>query len=296
MAITIQGLEQDNYLVNNPILVRIKESSLIDYYSLNIGSYTNIIVTPINASNEIVVDISSYVKSMFPLFNQNSNMISVQFNIRAIKKEMLYPSGFATTIVSSVVINKFFCFGGRRINKSNQIIQPSTVIKVTDKLPLWLGYPLTESIAYLGSINHSTPLQPSPLFYEQKKIKGCNSIYVKFLNSLGGYSYWLFEGISDQQKNNHLGILNNSHIEDLGNDLEKEIELYSKVSRAYMPLMQDLIISPEIYIYRLSDGGFEWDRYYSGSNTVEFNPAKSAQEIKVKLKPFLNFKPTTIWQ
>lgn len=301
MALRVQGLEKDYYLANNPIFVSMNEIRPMDYYSIRIGIYNNIIVTPKGLIIGLInpwtsINISSYIKSLFPELKHNNNVLKVEINIRAIKRELNFES-----IVSSITLNKFFVFGGKRTNESNLTLQSGQQLKLTEKIPYWRGYENSLSFLHvtptMSELNHiDIDVTPHESFVEQKKIKGCNSVYVKFLNSLGGYSYWLFEGLTDQQKNEHLGTINNSKVIDFGNNYEREIELYSKVSRAYLPIIQDLIISPEIYIYRLGEGGIVWDRHYAGNNTIDVNPAKSAQEVKVKLKPFSRFKPALIWQ
>lgn len=289
MALVINGLVKDFFLSNNPILVNIEETSAFDFFTVKVGSYAASTITPIN--NKATLDISSYVKSLLPLGNKMVKLSIVVSSYRKVSGN--------DQLLSSTTLNKHFIRGGKRGSQTNTTAQPNEILKTTDKIPYWAGYPgvfsrLIQSSGFWSISN--IQLDPAFDFVEQRKIKGCNSIYVRFLNSLGGYSYWMFEGVTDQQKNTNEGLINNTRMIDLGNSYDQELELYSKVPKSYIALIQDLIISPDIYIYRLGEEGVVWDRYYSANNTLEVNPAKNAQSVKVKLKPFNKFNPQLVWE
>lgn len=293
MALIVTGLTGDFFYSNNPIFISIQETEPYSYFTVKIGSYEPIRVTPVDGSARI--DISSYIKSLIPNLNQDNTVQNIKIDVIS---WFSLPIGGAST-VSSLSITKNFILGGVRGNGANVQAATATFLRPTEKTPYWVGYPVDESFitnSATGWYIQKTPLNPGVRTdVERRKIKGCNPTYVKFLNSLGGYSYWMFEGVTDQQKNTNSGIINNNVTIDLGNQFDRELELYSKVPIGYMALMQDLIFSPEIYIYRLGGSGVIWDRYYSGSNTLDVNPAKSAQGVKIKLKPFNNYNPQRIW-
>lgn len=298
MAILVNGLTGDFFYANNPIFVSIQESMFYSYFTVKIGSYNPIRITPIASGagiKSVRIDISSYIKSLIPNLNHDNTVLNVPIDILS-WRSLAIGGGYT---VSSFSTSKNFVLGGVRGNGSNVQATPSTFLRPVSKTPYWVGYPVDESFitnSASGYYIQKTPLNPSGRSdVERRKIKGCNPTYVKFLNSLGGYSYWMFEGITDQQKNTNSGIINNNVTIDLGNQFDRELELYSKVPIDYMALIQDLIFSPEIYIYRLGGSGVIWDRYYSGNNTLDVNPAKSAQGVKIKLKPFNNYNPQRIW-
>lgn len=290
MALVINGLVKDFFLSNNPIFVNIEETNVFDFFTVKVGTYPASTITPIN--KKATLDISSYVKSLLPL---GTNMVRLAIVVSSYRKV----SG-NDQLLSSTTLNKYFIRGGKRGSQTNTTAKPSSALIVTDKIPYWSGYPATYS--YLNVANNPASIEfivLNPDFMRNtdlRKVKGCNSTYVMFLNSLGGYSYWMFEGVTDQQKNTNEGLINNTRMIDLGNSYDQELELYSKVPKSYIALIQDLIISPEIYIYRLGEEGVVWDRYYSANNTLEVNPAKNAQSVKVKLKPFNKFNPQLVWE
>ena len=86
---------------------------------------------------------------------------------------------------------------------------------------------------------------------DYRKIKGCNPTYMKFKNSIGGYSYWLFENWTDETSNSDYGVVEKqNNIYDLGNEEQSKITVFSKVPSRYNAMMSDLIVSEEIYLYR----------------------------------------------
>lgn len=290
MALLINGLVKDFFLSNNPIFVNIEETNVFDFFTVKVGTYPESTITPIN--KKATIDISSYVKSLLPL---GTNMVRLAIVVSSYRKV----SG-NDQLLSSTTLNKYFIRGGKRGSQTNTTAISESILKPVDKIPYWADYLTTYS--YL-----KTKINPAIIAelllnpdgrtdVDRRKVKGCNSTYVKFLNSLGGYSYWMFEGVADQQKNTNEGLINNTRMIDLGNSYDQELELYSKVPKSYIALIQDLIISPEIYIYRLGEEGVVWDRYYSANNTLEVNPAKNAQSVKVKLKPFNKFNPQLVWE
>lgn len=290
MALNINGLVNDFFLSNNPIFVNIEETNAFDFFTVKVGSYPASTITPIN--KKAILDISSYVKSLLPLGN---NMVRLSIVVSSYRKV-----GGNDQLLSSTTLNKYFIRGGKRGSQTNTTGKPLSALIVTDKIPYWNGYLATYS--FLNTTNNQASIEMivvNPDFMRNtdlRKVKGCNSTYVMFLNSLGGYSYWMFEGVTDQQKNTNEGLINNTQMIDLGNSYDQELELYSKVPKSYIALIQDLIISPEIYIYRIGEEGIVWDRYYSANNTLEANPAKNAQSVKVKLKPFNKFNPQVVWE
>ena len=291
MALTVTGLSSDYYFSNNPIYLALKETSEFDYFTIKIGEFAPASVTPINDLAR--VDISNYIKSSF---QRTDNFRQLNVIVSAIKNSYIGNATVPTTI-STTTINKRFIRGGKRGDLSNVNATNGQSLVVTERVPYWAGYPIiVTSVQSSGLMDYLPANIESDPFFERMKIKGCNSVYVNFYNSLGGNSYWLFEGITDSQKATHQGIINNRINFDLGSEFDKEIELYSKVPKRYIPLMQDLIISPNINIYTVTDSGVVWQRYYSTGNTIEYNPSKNAQEVKIKLKPFNKFKPKTIWE
>lgn len=298
MAVRITGLSSDLYYINNPIMVYLSNTLTFTRITVKIGDFAPISLTPIAdglGNSAVTINLSPYLKGMFPVLRQDNNLLNVPIVVTYFNRVALA----GEVQIGTTTIVRDFVRGGIRTNQTNVNAQMNQVLSPTEYIPMWGGYPAVKSQIIIQdnikSIAHTELIENEPLS-QRMKIKGCNPTYVKFLNSLGGYSSWLFEGVTDKQQNSNQGIINNIITSDLGNELNREIEVYSKVPKRYVPLMQDLIISPEIYIYKITGNGVVWERYLSQNNTIEHNPAKNAQEVKIKLKPFERFNPQTLWQ
>ena len=304
MAFSVTGLDGNGYLSNNPIIVQIGDDVVyyfrISFSKDNGATYLDFQLTPINKRARI--NITPIIKGMFPNLNQNNQNLLVNIKISTIVLVSDPITGNTNeSILNTVTMNKSFIRGGVRGNGRNLTLPVGAVLNPDRNIytPYFPGYPneVSSIINDNGNLwiakQNINPLAPNVI---KRREKGCNSTYVKFLNSLGGYSFWLFEGNTYEEKNTNSGIINNLSIIDLGNEVQEELELYSKVPRNFISIMKDLIISPEIYIYSLTEQGETWSRYYSGSNTIEINPVKTSQEVKIKLKPFTNYNPQVIWQ
>lgn len=285
MALSVTGIEEDIYYINNDIIVELEETNGANYFSLAIAGFQIFILSCIN--NKLRFNLSQCIKPLVPVLDHNNNVVKKTFLITSYKLV-----GNVFEQVNQVEMTKSFLFGGKRGNKRNIPVPINTILTPIGsgvKLPYFKRYPNEYSIVTGASPNYqvttNTMLINDPNVLVRKN--RCNEVYVKFLNSLGGYSFWLFENCTDEQKSTNLGLINNVFEIDMGSEFEQELELFSKVPKEYMPLMQDLIFSPEIYIYRDQ----EFNRFYSSGNTIEYLPSKRGQRIKVKLKPFNNYNP-----
>lgn len=294
MALTITGLQSNYYLANNPIYITVRETSPWDYAAIKVGSLRVSIVTPVE--DAVRVDIAPFIKSLMPnvSFNVSDNIISAEIRVTVFRR------GISVAIpISQETFNKTFIRGGNNRNLPNYNISANQLLKVTDKLPYWSGYDARYSrMIQGGSINTISEYpvdhpQNIPNQKERLSVKGCNPKFVKFLNRLGGYSYWLFEVSETTLTNNDLGTINNSYIADLGYSYNEEIELYSKVPERYMALMEDLIFSPSTWLFEKEAN--QWHRVKLSNNNVKTNRANKAQEFRIKIKPFTNYNPSLIW-
>lgn len=295
MALTITGLQSNYYLANNPIYITARETSSWDYAVVKVGDLPVATVTPID--NEVRFNIAPFIKSLMPnvSFNVFDNILSAEIRVTTFRRLL----NNVSIVVSQETFNKTFIRGGNNRNLPNYNVSANQILKVTDKLPYWSGYNAMYSrMVQAGSINTISeyPLdhpQNIPNEKERLSVKGCNPKFVKFLNRLGGYSYWLFEVSETALTNNDLGTINNNYIADLGYSYNEEIELYSKIPERYMSLMEDLIFSPSTWLFEKEEN--KWHRVKLSNNNVKINRANKAQEFKIKIKPFTNYNPSLIW-
>ena len=313
----ISGLSSNFYLSDNPIFINVSNIAAgVSYIEIVITRYNtdgsvDVVSTPqklYNLNNDISLDIAPLVKSFMPepLHDKNYyNLTQYAFNNNFIKakvtvNEIKFISQRGRDnireyydLLSTQSFTNHFIRGGKRVYDSNQNLVAGQNLLVTDTIPIWVGYPVDyyTTNASSGIVKNNTI--PTNL-REERSVKGCNALYVKFMNSLGGYSYWLFENYENDESNDNLGsVSRQASILDLGNDFDSEIELISKIPARYIALMKDLIISKEIYLYN-SDAQI-WMRILSNNNKIKTNPFDVNTKVKLKFAVPTRYNPSLLW-
>lgn len=287
VGIIFSGISSDNYFINNETWVGVSVVEVATFFSLTLRNINNGKTTKpfiISANNSSAnFNISPILKSLFddPEF-RNQNLFEI--NVSAYS---------GTTQIHSATIIKNFIRGGNRTELTNQNIATGSILRPTEKLPIWDGFPTNEF--YLdndGSIQIRPFAEVDTASKDFKRVKGCNNIYFKFLNQQGGYSNWLFESYNNVETNANLGAyVKNNTISDLGNEVDNSLSVYSKVPSEYYPLIQDLFISPEIYVWK----DLRWVRVLSGKNTSDQDTAKRAYSVKARFIFENRFNPSRLW-
>jgi len=192
---------------------------------------------------------------------------------------------------------KQFFRAGSFNNAFDVALLPNQALHNYDKIPYWDGFPaeryyIGESYnIYFDKVESLTPNQkellPNPC---------CNPVYVKFLNALGGYSYWLFEGQTIHYKTQNTGYYNSDHryTTDYGNTLETTLELHSKVPGRYINIIRELIVSPEIYAYQPQRKPI-WKQIINNNNTFAYIEDKKINEVQLSFIQPINFNPQTLF-
>lgn len=286
-GIILEGLESDNYLINNEIWLNINLLETATKYELSLtnlsnGKFTRPFVLFTNNSNAYI-NIQPIIKSIFDYPNVR-NQNKFQINVKAYNNdELLYNSN----------IIKNFIRGGNRTELTNQNIALGTILRPSSRLPIWDGFPTEQYFLDNDGSIQITPFNEIPLNLKDfKRTKGCSNIYFKYLNQKGGYSNWLFESYSNPETNNNLGAyVRNNQIEDLGNEVDNSLNVFSKVSAEYYGLIKDLFVSPEIYVWK----DLRWVRIFSGRNTSEFDETKRAYSVKAKFDFENRYNTSLLW-
>lgn len=306
---TITNLNSDLYFADNPIIVRIENinpnvkyievaPSLIysaSIFDANLKLY-------LNNFNNFEYDISPIVKALFKTYPHNTdytnldpfvipnNWINIKFYFNEVLKD-----GTST----SQILNKTFIKGGKRVQDINQSWPINKPLIVTDDIPQWRAYPV--SYNYFNSERQMVKANLIPdNLRELRKVKGCDPVYIKFRNSVGGYSYWLFEGLEVEDSHKSLGYTSTqSSFYDLGNEVKETLSVNSKVPKKYYALMQDLASSSEIYLYKNNSGLIylleSWERIKGINNKVSFNPYKANEKVKLKFELIRKYNPSELW-
>lgn len=284
-GISLGGFSESNYFLNNEIWIDLSTVETIDRYQINVTNISNgtstkpIVLFAFN--NKVEVNIQQVFKHLFDTPNiKNANKFKI--TIKAILNDV---------VVKETLVYKNIIRGGERTEKTNISIPFNTSLTVTDKLPVWNGYPTNEfylapdgSIQILASISNENK--------DYRKESGCNGLYFKFLNQKGGISNWLFQSYQETESNMPLGAYSVGRtIADLGNESDCALQVYSKVPNEYYQLIKDLIISPDIYIWK----DLRWVRVFSARNTTETDRNKKAYSVKLKFDFENRFNPSITW-
>lgn len=286
-GITVSGLGLDNYFINNEIWVGALVSEPITRYALSLSNLNNGKFTGnfnlFSNNSTAYFNIQPIIKSLFDYPNV-SNQNEFQINIKAYN---------GSTLIHTNTMVKNFIRGGNRTDLTNQNISLGTILRPSVKLPIWDGFPTDE---YFLDVDGTIQIRPfaeiDPSLKDFKRVKGCNNIYFKFLNQKGGYSNWLFESYSNPETNTNLGaFVRDNNIEDLGNEVDNSLNIYSKVPQEYYGLIKDLFVSPEIYVWK----DLIWKRVLSGKNTSDYEPAKRAYSVKGKFDIENRYNPSLLW-
>lgn len=277
-------LNGNGYFINNEIWFNINADEDVVYFKLILTNLSNSKISTQFISyainNNVFVNIQSIVKSLFDVPNGETNN-STKINI-----------SITANTGDNISFQKDFVRGGKRVNDTNQTISPNQTLRLAKKLPVWSGFPV-----YDYYLSPSYVIQKQNLVdvtnIDYKRIKGCNNIYIKFLNQKGGYSYWLFESFTEKEQNQNLGYVVSAAnaLIDLGNDSKSDLQFYSKIPKEYKDYARDIIVSPDIYAYQ--NGG--WKKIFSNNNSIEWDNIKKVYSVNINISLNYRFNPSLLW-
>lgn len=308
-AISVYGLSSNGYYIYNPIFIEVNftpsAGEVMNFFVIKIVSASDssinseIKVYPKTDQNSVKLDISGTVKSFFkkPVnntvyvgsFEENSNREVLNFTFTA---HYLF-EGTPMQKIRTEGGYRFFRGGLNNNSLNNQTAAVGSVLRKSEKLPYWSGYPTAEY-----TVNENFGIVKNTVIdtienKERRIVTGCNNFYIKFLNSLGGYSYWLFQGLKESKNTTNLGYSNVfNEFKDFGNRVERKVSVYSKVPARFYPLIEDLVESSSIFLYNYSD--MTWYPIKNENNRTEFDVYKKNYEVKLNFELISNYNPT-IW-
>src|SRR5690554_1067846 len=309
---TVSGLNSDLYFSDNPIIVTVTgidpNALYVEYSLLQFSSFTSTSsgIAPMRkytkGATTLKFDISPSIKASFPEVDVNENYTSlnpIQTNKNILSTSLVFREVLKNGSSSSLpAFNKKFIKGGNRTYESNQNTTIGTPLIPSETIPVWGGYPI--DYYYIGSnkLMYKTNQIPSEL-KEYRKIKGCDPVYIKFKNTRGGYSYWLFENSSISNSNSGLGIIEKyDKFIDLGSEENIRLSVVSKVPKRYIEMMEDLIVSEDVYMYRPTSSKLyqkTWIKITGINNRVNFNPFNKNEKIRLNFNLVNRFNPSVLW-
>lgn len=284
---TITGLDNNYYLCRNDIWIKVSQENAknLEIKVKNIVSEKELTfrLQPIN--NEYYFNISLPIRALFEPINHLSNPLNTmqEFSIEV--------TGYQQEGEKKITFRKQFIYGFKeKQNAKNENwylsmgdVLHSGVVPFFNVVAPIHYYKITEF-----GVVHYYPTADAIMGVNVKD--RCSSVVVKFLNSLGGYSYYAFESFEKKTKvksGKSIGKiathLNKSKFGSLENEIETTIEFQTKTPENLQPLFRELIISHDVYMF-VSGGNTEDDRWIKlkpENNDILYNSWDFSYENKI---------------
>jgi len=304
----IKGLELNGYYINNPLYIEVSDLINTKYIEVTltyagVNSVTYKLYSDL--TGKVLVNLASMVRVMLPIPVANNDYTNnttentvheLSINIKEYKTD-------STTTEQN--FNKKFVRGGKIGNLINQTSATGIVLTNSKKLPVWKDRPvalynMTSDLVVrkLSLLNLTGNYfdEAHNIQIEVQTTRYVDGVYLKFLNSLGGYSYWNFERTSTKLKTDNIGYyitpsITGEFVTDMGQEINEEITVESVVKVEYIGIIKDLITSSEVYKY---DGDNNWERIILDGNSLTLNPVKKVYDVSISYKRHNTFTPTTL--
>jgi len=304
----IKGLELNGYYTNNPLYIEVSDlinNKYIEVTLVNNGVNSVTYKLYSDLQGKVLINIASMVRVMLPLPVANADY-STETNENTVNELSITIKETKTdNTTSEQVFTKKFVRGGKLGNLINQTSSTGKTLVNSNKLPIWKDRPV--ALYYMTSdfVIRKLPLlnvtgsyfdSTHQIQIELQTTRYTDGVYLKFLNSLGGYSYWNFERSSTKLKTDSIGYyvtptITGEQVTDMGQEVQEESTVESVVKAEYIGIIQDLITSSEVYKY---DGDNNWERIILDGNSLTSNPVKKVYDVSISYKRHDTFTPTTL--
>ncbi|WP_312922176.1 hypothetical protein [Empedobacter brevis] len=303
----IKGLELNGFFINNPIYIEVSDLINTKYIEI-ILSYNGVNSVTYKLYSDlygkVLVNLASMVRVMLPIPVANIDY-SADSTENTVHELTINIKEYRTdNTISEQSFLKKFVRGGVLGNKINQISLIGNTLVNSVKLPVWKYKPCALYYMTNDLVVKKIPINSAGSYFdsghniqiELQTTRYVDGIYLKFLNSLGGYSYWNFERTSTKLKAESIGYyvtptITGEKVTDMGQEVQEESTVESVVKAEYIGILQDLITSSEVYKY---DGDNNWERIILDENSITINPVKKVYDVSISFKRHNTFTPTTL--
>ena len=304
----VTGLSQNRYLTGNGVKVEIAPDSgtfaigtkismtvtkLVTHPGDILYTYPPITLYP--SPSGLVIDLAPYIRGLVPYpyvptTNYQDPIPNYQnFNIAFSEDQ---------TNTSATFLNKTFVRGFRRTwTGQGQTLGATEILSPIARIPYWEGWPIAIFKMDNNTIK-SILVVPSEDSKQMRVPAACTPLYVRFMNSLGGYSFWMFNQWEWSTKSNPLGSVQTiTEDRSLGFGMENNIVAHSRVKEEHYPLIRDLIVSPVIQVYQTGADPFkaDWTKVDAVSNNFNANNYDSLQEVSISFALNSKTKASIPW-
>ena len=316
----VTGLNRDRYLINNPIWVEVREiPSEAIYVSTTITRLnTDGTEIPENApttlrlhsiNGVLYFDLSEGIKAFFPVpdyRNTGSNNTPIGHNYQ--KARVTFKATSQTgIIVEEIQFTRTYIRGGKDGPGFNLSLAQGEVLKESTRIPRWGTYPVRKY--WLNDLNE---IVSSGIIAETetdvRRVVGCNPIYFRFLNTSGGYSYWLFENWELSKSAKKAQRIESRDLDySLGAEISFQLEVEGRIEKEYYRTVRALLQSPEIYVRDLESKVYNdslvntasrsqpWYKVYAAPNSMKTPSNEELIEVKLKFDLLSKQRPSVVW-
>lgn len=287
----LHDLHSNGYLVNNEIWMRLTSTTTIKYFTVTVKNFFlqssgKFIFYP-DKNKQANFNLQPLVKSLIPqpvgeLSNSDLQFMPMQIIVGT------------DTELTSFFLDKYFIRGGNRTAKVNQTQSPNTNLRISERLPVWTGYPTEDQYTENYIVKFRSVSSAEKVDY--RRIRSGNNCYIKFLNQKGGYSFWLFESFAEKESANPLGFnapTQGGLLLNLGSDVKHELKIYSKIPAEYVNYVKDLVVTPAVYVYDKATAMYK--TAFMKSNNIEFDDVKKVYSVTLTLDLYYRFNPSLLW-
>lgn len=304
----VTGLNSNRFLIGNPIPITL---SLEGGALFNVASYIEMTITktathigdvtytlPVirlhPSPSGLTIDLSPYIKGLMP-----KPYIPTTSYINPIPNYQRFNITFNEnqTGTSNVFLSKTFIRGFKRYKSNSAItLNIGEELNPADKIPQWGGYPIARFWIDADSQIQSTTVVDDPYIKRMKVPTACNPFYVRFLNSKGGYSFWMFNSWDWKTKSKELDVIENTvniNNQSLGFTEENTVTVDTRVKREFYPLIRDLLVSPVVQVY--DQFQMDWLQIHLKGDDIQENNYEDMIEVTLTFDLMLNVNPSVIW-
>lgn len=315
----VKGLNKNHYFVNNPIWVDISSISqqaeflrvrvqAINFAGTNEyppgSTHQKLYIVNSSASFDMSTIAKGFIaRGKHPESPQESSSIGTNYAMLRITLQSVDENG---DIINSTAFTKVFIRGGEDTISTNLSASLGEVLKESEKIPRWGSYPVAKY--YIGQdssikIKKIIPEDET----DNRRVIGCDPLYVRFRNTKGGYSFWLFENWAYEKKTKEgESVYSRSGNYETGvKEVQYKISVDGRVERAYYHTMQALAESGEIYIYGIDgldkgNGAFQrqknlWTPAKNAGNSIKVVNFKDVDNFSFNFEPMIDNKPSLAW-
>lgn len=312
----VQGLNENNFLVGNPIQVKITPDSGTTFSANEVinltivkktthfndpAPYTLPVIRLYPKPNGFTVDLAPMLIGLLPdpfIIGNNLGVTIPNFQEFDFFFSHDSGSGASKSFLSKRVIRGF----KRQRSDSAATVQTYVPLSLSERIPTWsnlpVGYATVEDEGmFWNNINFS---DTSAFIDRQKTPSGCKSFYIRFMNSLGGYNYWLFPLYEIIDNSDSQGFISNSigkFDKSLGLESKTSVAVTGRVKKEYYGIFRDLIVSPVVQVYNTQEefGVDDWVQLQMTSSTFSYSNNEVIQEVNFTFDIDYNINPTVSW-